>query len=126
MKQYSFIDESQILLDESRLKNAVAGGLALLGSIGIGSVKLPQAYVKLHPGETNVAKAVLARMKESPKHKVNYTKEFTRGFTAARDKFIPGNIKRAKQIGDSIKKSVSTNNFNNSFNNSFSSGRGGL
>ena len=126
MKQYSFIDESQILLDESRLKNVIAGGLALLGTIGAGSAKLPQAYVKLHPGETNVAKAVLAKLKEPPKHKVNFTKEFTRGFTAARDKFMPANIKRAKEIGDKLRKSVSTNNFSDSFRNSFDLGKGGL
>ena len=104
MIQYSFLEEAQFL-EEKTKKSTIAAILASLGLIGVSPVKLPAAYVRTHPGEIRVIDAVAARIMEPSK--VNYTKEFTKGFRGALNAVTPESVKRAKKLGDAIQKTSS-------------------
>ena len=104
MIHYSFLEEAQFL-EEKTKKSTIAAILASLGLIGASPVKLPAAYVRTHPGEVKVIDAITARIMEPSK--VNYTKEFSKGFRTAMDAATPESVKKAKKLGDSILKTSS-------------------
>lgn len=104
MKQYSFLDEAQ-LVDESKWKSAAAGALSALSLLGASGVKMPASYVKSNPGATTFGRALVQQMvKSGPK--VNYTKEFTRGFRMGMDGMISPQMKATKGLGDAILKTT--------------------
>ena len=104
MKQYSFLAEAE-QLNESKFKSAAAGALSLLGLIGASGAKMPASYVKSNPGATTFGRALVQQMvKSGPK--VNYTKEFTRGFRMGIDGMISPQMKATKGLGDAILKTT--------------------
>jgi len=107
MTYYSFIQEAEYL-EEGKIKSTLTGILALLGSIGASSTKLPAAYVAKHPGETTFGRAMLVRLMKEPDKKVDYAKEFTKGFNWAKGGFYKVNPAAAKteKFGDAIVKTL--------------------
>jgi len=106
MTYYSFIQEAECL-EEGRLKSTMAGILALLGTAGVSTVKMPAAYIAKHPGETTFGKSVIMRMMKKPKSR-NYVKDFTKGFNWAKEGFYKANpaAQKTEKLGKAILKTI--------------------